>query len=87
MAQSPALEAESASMRAFDAALQRVAELPPRAQVRVLTFVTDHIAEHLTGQAELALSIAHGTARDAARDAREALDEQDMRTDLAQQAP
>lgn len=85
MAQSQALTDEIAAMRGFDAALTRVGELPPRAQVRVLTYVTDQIAEHLTGQAEMVLAVAHAAARDAARDVREALDEQDMRADLAGQ--
>jgi len=47
MAQSKELAAETATMRSFDAALQKIPDLPERAQGRVLRYVADQIAEQI----------------------------------------
>lgn len=45
--QSPELAAETSVMRAFDSALQKALELPPRARGRTLRHISERLAEHL----------------------------------------
>jgi hypothetical protein len=46
-AQSAQLAAETGVMRAFDTALQKTADLPARAQFRVLRYAADQIDEQI----------------------------------------
>jgi hypothetical protein len=83
MARSAALAAEVAAMDGFDVAMQKVAALPRRTQVRVLTHVADLIGEQLGDVRDNALSVGMADARDAAREARERLDQEDLESSLA----